>query len=163
MPSFRTTLLVGHTPTQMFDLVADVERYPEFLPFCESLIVKRRTTSAEEIETIHADMAVGYKAVHEKFTSKVTLNRPLQKVLVEYIDGPFSFLENRWAFIEEEGGCRIEFYINYEFRNRLLAMLAGAMFDRIFRSFTQAFKARADALYGHKAARMAKTDGSIRT
>jgi coenzyme Q-binding protein COQ10 len=152
MPSFRTTLLVGHSPAQMFDLVADVERYPEFLPFCESLVVRRRTTSGEGVETIHADMAVGYKAIREKFTSKVALNRPALKVLVEYIDGPFSFLENRWAFIDEAGGCRIEFYINYEFRNRLLAMLAGVMFDRIFRSFTQAFKARADALYGQKAA-----------
>ncbi len=151
MPSFRTTLLVGHSPTQMFDLVADVERYPEFLPFCESLVVRRRAASGEGIETIHADMAVGYKAIREKFTSKVTLNRPVLKLLVEYIDGPFSFLENRWGFVDEAGGCRIEFYINYEFRNRLLAMLAGAMFDRIFRSFTQAFKARADALYGTKA------------
>src|ERR687894_1084642 len=98
MPSFRSTRQVRHSPAQMFALVADVERYPEFLPLCEDLTVRRRAQSGEGIETLVAEMAVGYKAVHEKFTSRVTLDEPRLQILVEYVDGPFSFLENRWIF-----------------------------------------------------------------
>src|SRR3954466_14364295 len=98
MPSFRTTRRVPHTALQMFDLVADVERYPEFLPLCEDLRVRRRAASDDGVETLVAEMRVGYKAINESFTSQVTLDRPRLRVLVEYVDGPFSYLENRWAF-----------------------------------------------------------------
>lgn len=152
MPSFRTTRKVAHSPERMFDLVADVERYPEFLPFCSSLAVRRRTLDEEGREVIVADMSVGYRAIRERFTSRVTLDRAKNRILVEYIDGPFSFLENRWTFLPDEtrgpGGAAVEFFISYEFRSRMLAMLAGAVFDRIFRMFSEAFEARADAVYG---------------
>lgn len=152
MPSFRTVRKVSHSPARMFDLVADVERYPEFLPFCKSLVVKRRANSDEGIETIVADMSVGYRGISERFTSRVTLDRPRMRILVEYVDGPFSFLENRWTFSPDTArgsdGCAVEFYITYEFRSRMLQMVAGAVFDRIFRMFAEAFEARADVVHG---------------
>jgi coenzyme Q-binding protein COQ10 len=148
MPSFRSTRRVRHSPAQMFELVADVERYPEFLPLCEGLIVRRRSQSGEGGEILVADMTVGYKAIHETFTSRVTLDRPQRKILVEYVDGPFSHLQNRWSFQDAEGGCLVEFYISYEFRSRTLGLLMGAMFDRAFRKFAEAFERRADLIYG---------------
>lgn len=152
MPSFRTTRRVAHPPGRMFDLVADVERYPQFLPFCKSLVVKRRTTDDEGREVVIADMSVGYKAINERFTSKVTLDRDRMRILVEYIDGPFSFLENKWTFVPDTArapdGSAVEFFITYEFRSRMLALLAGAVFDRIFRIFSESFEARADVVYG---------------
>ena len=152
MPSFRTVRHVAHSPERMFDLVADVERYPEFLPFCKSLIVRRRSIDEAEVETVVAAMSVGYKAIHENFTSRVKLDRKALKIMAEYVDGPFSFLDNRWTFTPDERkgphGCAVEFYITYEFRSRMLQIVAGAVFDRIFRIFSEAFEARADAVYG---------------
>ena len=148
MPSFRTTRRVKHTPADMFDLVADVEKYPLFLPLCEGLKVRRRSQSGEGVEVLVADMTVGYKAIHETFTSRVTLDRPRLKILVEYIDGPFRMLENRWSFQAAPDGCVVEFYITYEFRSRTLGLLMGAMFERAFRKFAEAFEERADIVYG---------------
>jgi coenzyme Q-binding protein COQ10 len=152
MPSFRTTRRVPHTPEEMFALVADVERYPEFLPLCESLKIRRRAQSGEGVETLVAAMSVGYKAIHETFTTRVTLDEPRQRILVEYVEGPFSFLENRWSFKPDPAGCVIEFYISYEFKSRMLGLLMGSMFDRAFRKFTEAFEARANVVYGRRAA-----------
>lgn len=152
MPSFRTVRRVAHSPERMFDLVADIERYPEFLPFCKSLAVRRRTTDAEGVETVVAAMSIGYKAINESFTSRVKLDRGKLRIVAEYVDGPFSFLDNRWTFMAdtEKGpeGAAVEFYITYEFKSRMLQMLAGAVFDRIFRIFSEAFEARADQIYG---------------
>jgi coenzyme Q-binding protein COQ10 len=135
----------------MFDLVADVERYPEFLPLCESLRVIRRTQSGEGIETLVASMGVGYKAIRENFTSRVTLDRPRMRILVEYVDGPFKYLENRWTFKPAPAGCTVEFYINYEFRSFALSLLMGSVFDKAFRKFAEAFEQRADEIYGRSA------------
>ncbi|MGL4495094.1 MAG: type II toxin-antitoxin system RatA family toxin [Beijerinckiaceae bacterium] len=148
MPSFRTRHPVRFTREQMFDLVADVEKYPEFLPFCSALTVRRRSEGEDGKPVIVADMTVGYKTIHERFTSRVTLDRPALKILVEYIDGPFRFLENRWTFAEDPQGCVIDFYISYEFKSRILSAVAGAVFDRIFRMFTHAFEERAKTVYG---------------
>ena len=152
MPSFCTTRRVLHTAQQMFDLVADVEKYPEFLPLCEELRVRRRAQSGEGIETLVAEMSVGYKAIHETFTTRVTLDRPQLGILAEYVDGPFSYLENRWTFRPECAGCAVEFSITYEFKSRMLGLLMGAMFDRAFRKFTEAFEERAKIIYGRPAA-----------
>jgi coenzyme Q-binding protein COQ10 len=148
MPSFRTVRPVPHSPSQMFDLVADVERYPEFVPLCESLRVRRRSQSGEGIETLVADMSVGYKAIRESFTSRVTLDRARLRIDVEYVDGPFRYLENRWIFRSASSGSEIDFHISYEFRNFALGLLMGAMFDRAFRKFTTAFEERAGEIYG---------------
>ncbi|HEY8565283.1 MAG TPA: type II toxin-antitoxin system RatA family toxin [Beijerinckiaceae bacterium] len=148
MPSFRTTRLVGHAPERMFDLVADVERYPEFLPLCEELKVLRREADGEGTESLVARMSVGYKAISESFTSKVRLYRPNLIIDVAYVDGPFRRLDNRWTFRPQESGCAIDFAIDYEFRSVALGLLMGSMFDKAFRKFTQAFEERADRVYG---------------
>jgi coenzyme Q-binding protein COQ10 len=148
MPEFRTTRRVAHSAPAMFDLVADVERYPEFVPFCESLDVRGRRKEGER-EVLVADMSVGYKLVRETFTSKVTLDRPALTIRADYLDGPFRSLENSWTFSPlPEGGSEISFCIVWEFRSRTLAVLMGAMFDRAFRTFADAFEARADRIYG---------------
>ena len=148
MPTFRTTRPVKHTPAKMFALVADVERYPEFLPLCEGLRILRRIQSGEGIETIVAAMTVGYKAIRESFTTRVTLDDPRLRIDVEYVDGPFKYLENRWTFRESPTGCDIEFYINYEFKSFALGVLMGSVFDKAFHKFAEAFEERADEIYG---------------
>ena len=131
----------------MFDLVADVERYPEFVPMCHALKVRQRTAAPDGTETIVADMTVSFKLVRETFSSRVTLDRPNLKILVEYLRGPFSSMENRWTFEPRgEGACDVGFFIAYEFRNRMLALLMGAMFDAAFHRFAEAFETRADAI-----------------
>jgi coenzyme Q-binding protein COQ10 len=149
MPTFRTTRRVRHSAEHMFDLVADVEKYPQFLPLCEGLTIRRRTPDGEGREILVADMSVGYRAIQETFTSRVALDRPALKIVVEYINGPFRQLENRWTFRDEEqGGSVVEFYISYEFRSRTLGLLMGAMFDKAFRKFAEAFEERANRIYG---------------
>jgi len=149
MPQFRTKRRVRHAAADMFDLVADMERYPEFVPLCQSMRVRRRTTGGEGIETAIAEMTVAYKVIHETFTTRVMLDRPNLQILVEYLNGPFSRMENRWDFHPVgEQLCDVEFYISYEFKSRIFAMLMGAMFDTAFRRFSQAFERRADVVYG---------------
>lgn len=147
MPSFSNIRRVPFTAQQMFDLVADVERYPEFLPLCESLIVLSRRNEGG-LTILDARMGVGYKAIHETFTSRVTLTPAPPSIQVEYRDGPFKRLENRWRFIPAVGGSDIDFYIDYEFRSPLLAIVMGAMFDKAFRQFASAFEERAGRVYG---------------
>jgi coenzyme Q-binding protein COQ10 len=148
MPEFRTTRRVRHSAEQMFDLVADVERYPEFVPFCEVLTVRGRRREGEA-DVLVADMTVGYKLLRETFTSKVTLDRSDLSIRADYLDGPFRALENSWTFKPlADGGSEISFCIQYEFRSRTLALVMGAMFERAFRTFAGAFEARADAIYG---------------
>jgi coenzyme Q-binding protein COQ10 len=133
----------------MFDLVADVERYPEFVPLCQALKIRERTPKPDGTELVIADMTVSFRLVRESFTSQVTLDRPNLKILVEYLKGPFSNLENRWTFEpKSETECEVGFYIAYEFRSRILAVLMGAMFDAAFQRFAAAFEKRADAVYG---------------
>ena len=111
MPSFRITRHVAHSAQQMYDLVADIERYPEFLPLCESLEILRRQDGPNGPVLI-ARMGVGYKAIRERFTTRVALDRPDLKIMAEYIDGPFKHLENRWAFKPApDGGCNVDFLI----------------------------------------------------
>jgi coenzyme Q-binding protein COQ10 len=147
MPSFTTRRRVPYTPAQMFDLVADVERYPHFLPLCEALTVRSREEQADRT-VIVATMVAGYQAIRESFTTRVTLLPTEPRVLVEYLDGPFRRLENRWLFKPVPGGCEVDFYIDYEFRNPMLGLLVGALFDKAFRRFAEAFEARARAVYG---------------
>jgi len=150
MPKFETSRPVVHRAEEMFDLVADVETYPQFLPMCESLKVRSRKESHGKTLLI-ADMTVGYKLIRETFTSKVTLDRPRLQILVQYLDGPFRRMENRWAFVATgDERCDVEFAIDYEFKSRTLGLLMGAMFEAAFRKFASAFEARADHVYGKK-------------
>ncbi|KWV54371.1 cyclase [Bradyrhizobium macuxiense] len=149
MPRFSSKRRVRHAAQQMFDLVADVERYPEFVPLCHSLKIRQRTPKDDGTEVVIADMTVSFKLVRESFTSKVTLDRPNMKILVEYLRGPFSNLENRWTFeAKSETDCDVGFFLSYEFKSRMLALLMGSMFDAAFSRFAAAFEKRADQIYG---------------
>jgi coenzyme Q-binding protein COQ10 len=133
----------------MFDLVADVEQYPRFVPFCRALKVRRRERGEGGTEVLIADMTVAYKLIKETFTSRVALNRSQLSIDVKYLNGPFSRMENRWAFHPiSDNACEVEFFLFYEFKSRAFALLMGAMFDAVFRRFASAFERRADALYG---------------
>jgi coenzyme Q-binding protein COQ10 len=148
MPTFETSRNVRHAPDQMFDLVADVERYPEFVPLCQSLRIRQRETRPDGLPVLVADMTVAYGLIHETFTSRVTLDRPKRQILVEYVNGPFRYLENRWTFRPaEDGSTDVVFFIVYEFRSRTLSFLMGAVFDAAFRRFADAFERRADEIY----------------
>ena len=149
MPKFNSRRRVSHSAVQMFDLVADVERYPEFVPLCKSLKIRQRIPKPDDTEIVVADMTVSFKLVRETFTSRVTLDRPNLKILVEYLQGPFSSLENRWTFEpKSDKSCDVGFYIAYEFKSRMLAVLMGTMFDAAFHRFAAAFEKRADMIYG---------------
>lgn len=149
MPRFSSKRRVLHSASQMFDLVADVERYPEFVPLCESLKIRQRRAKPNGTEIVVADMTVSFKLVRESFSSEVVLDRPNLKIAARYLKGPFSSLENRWAFEpKSESECDVAFFLAYEFRSRMLAMLMGAMFDAAFARFSAAFEKRADAIYG---------------
>ncbi len=148
MPTFDTSRRVPYSPEQMFDLVADVEKYPQFLPMCESLVVRAREPH-EQGTRLTATMGVGYKSIREHFTSRVTLKPAESRIVVEYLDGPFSYLENRWDFLPlPGGGCQVRFWISYEFKSAMLGLLMGALFDKAFRKFTEAFEQRARVVYG---------------
>ena len=153
MPTFSTKRRVRHSASDMFDLVADVEHYPEFVPMCSALKVRQRTPGGEGIEVIVADMTVSFKLIRETFRSRVTLERPKLKILVEYLQGPFSRMQNHWSFVPAgEAACDVEFHIDYEFKSRMLGVLMGSMFDVAFRRFASAFEQRADKVYGRKSA-----------
>ncbi|MDR3495597.1 MAG: type II toxin-antitoxin system RatA family toxin [Ancalomicrobiaceae bacterium] len=149
MPHFDTSRRVRHTPTEMFDLVADVEKYPDFLPLCERLKVRGRNDLGDGREVLVADMTVGYKMFRETFTSRVTLAPEERVIRVEYLDGPFDHLDNRWSFVPEaDGSTTVRFVIDYAFKNRVLAALMGAVFDRAVQKYSEAFEQRADTIYG---------------
>jgi coenzyme Q-binding protein COQ10 len=151
MPSFSTTRRVPFTPRQMFDLVADVERYPEFLPLCEGLTVKGREREGDK-QILVAEMTVGFRAMRETFLSQVILDPARLQVDAGsppgHASGPFRELRNRWSFADAPEGCEVRFFIAYEFKSRMLQALVGSLFDRVFRRYTLAFEERARAVYG---------------
>ena len=153
MPQFSSKRRVNHSAPEMFDLVADVERYPQFVPLCSAMKLRSRTEQPDGKVVIVAEMTVAYKLIRETFRSRATLDRPNLRILVEYLDGPFSRMENRWEFQPvEDRLCDVKFFIAYEFRSRMLGMLMGAMFDTAFRRFAVAFEKRADEIYGKQSA-----------
>jgi coenzyme Q-binding protein COQ10 len=153
MPRFTTKRRVRHSAALMFDLVADVDNYPKFVPLCTGMRVRSRTAKAEGVAVLVADMTVAYKLIHQTFTSRVTLDRPQLKIDVEYIDGPFRRMQNHWRFhAAGDSACDVEFFIDYEFKSRTLGLLMGTVFDTVFRRMASAFEQRADAIYGRKRA-----------
>lgn len=148
MKTFQTTRRVNHSADKMFALVADVERYPEFLPLCRALRVRSRDT-VDGTEVLIADMTVAYKLFSETFTSRVTLNPDNRTIRVEYLDGPFNHLDNRWTFTEAgEHESDVDFFIAYELKSMSLQLLLGGMFDQAIKKFSEAFERRADLIYG---------------
>lgn len=142
MPTHAEKRLLPFTPEQLYDLVADIERYPEFLPWCVAARVRSR-----EGQVIVADLMIGFKMIRERFTSRVKLT-PKSRIDVVYSDGPFKHLHNHWIFEPAEGGCRIDFFVEFEFRSRTLQKLIEVLFHEAVRRMVAAFEARAQALYG---------------
>ncbi len=142
MPTHAETKILPYTPEQMFDLVAGVDRYPEFLPWCLASRITKR-----ESDAFYADLIIGYKMVREKFTSRVFLNRP-DLIRVEYLSGPMKYLSNEWRFSDDgQGGCIIDFYVDFEFKNPFFQKLMGLFFNELVKRMVGAFEARAIALY----------------
>ncbi|MDA1132694.1 MAG: type II toxin-antitoxin system RatA family toxin [Proteobacteria bacterium] len=141
MPTHTERRLLPYSPEQVFDLVADVEDYPNFLPWCIAL----RVTDKRDNE-IRADMVVGFRMLREKFTSKVVLT-PKTQIDVAYLDGPFKYLTNRWRFLPADGGCEIDFFIDFEFRSRLLRKVMEPLFHEAVRRMVRAFERRAAERY----------------
>lgn len=149
MKRFQARRRVPYSAEQMYALVADVERYPEFLPLCEGLRVTSRRDLDAGLTVLTADMTMGYKAFRETISSRVTLAPDLPRVDVTYLNGPFSHMENRWLFKPlPDGGCEVDFYIGYQLRSPLLRLVVSQVFDRAFSKFASAFEARARTVYG---------------
>ena len=142
MPGIKEKRFLPYTCEQMFDLVADVANYPKFLPW----VVATRIKSDSETEMV-ADMLVGFKAIREKFTSRVEKQRP-GHIEVFYVDGPLKDLDNNWTFTPAPGGCEVDFCVDFTFRSPVFEALAGQYFDRAFRKMVGAFEVRANELYG---------------
>ena len=142
MPKHNETRHLPYSCEQMFDLVADVKSYPEFLPWVSAMRVREDS----DTETL-ADMIVGFKGLRETFTSKVDKVRP-ETIHVEYIDGPLKYLHNDWVFRPEANGCAVDFTVDFAFKNRVFEMLAGQVFGAALRKMIGAFETRADELYG---------------
>ena len=143
MPTHAERRVLPYTPEQLFALVADIERYPEFLPWCAGARIRRRDGN-----TILADLVIGFKMVRERFTSKVVLT-PTTRIDVAYSEGPFKYLTNHWVFEPEPtGGCSIDFFVDFELRSRLLQALIGLVFNEAVHHMVDAFEKRAKALYG---------------
>jgi len=143
MPEHRESRVLPYMPEQIYNLVADVERYPEFLPWC----VACRINSRQSPTQFTADLAVGFKMVREQFTSQVTLT-PTSHIQVQYLKGPFQHLNNEWSFTPEGTGTRVDFFLTFEFRSKVLQKLIGVLFAEAVRRMVAAFEERARRLYG---------------
>lgn len=143
MPTHAEKRVLPYTPEQLFRLVAEVERYPEFLPWAVASRIRKR-----EGNVIWADLVIGFKMVRERFTSKVVLDEPGRRIDVEYAEGPFHHLNNHWIFHPHPDGCLVDFYVDFEFRNKVLQTIIGALFNEAVRRMVAAFETRAHQLYG---------------
>ena len=143
MPTHAEKRVLPHTPEQMFDLVADIEKYPEFLPWCVATRIRESKDN-----NVTADMVIGFKVFREKFTTTVKPESS-RRVDVAYSEGPFKFLNNHWVFEPEgEGGCSVDFFVDFEFRSKFLEKAIGAVFNEAVQRMISAFEKRAARLYG---------------
>lgn len=150
MPSFTAQHRVPFTAQEMYAVVADIERYPDFLPMCESLVVTSRTETPEGAELV-ATMGVGFNAIKEQFTTRVTLRPAAPSIDVSCLSGPFAHLENKWRFKYCESGSEINFFIDYKFKSTALALMMGAVIEKAFGRFAERFEERARLIYDDRA------------
>ena len=137
-----------YSSEQMFDLVADVESYPAFIPWCTKVTtISRKRDADRQLEILEADMSVSFKVFTESFVSRVSLDPSSKEILVEYLSGPFKFLHNRWFFINSEDGCNINFYVSFEFKSKIMQHLIGVVFYEAMKRIVRSFEKRADELY----------------
>ncbi len=152
MPTHHETRSLPYTAAQMYDLVADVARYPEFLPWNAAARIRSRT-AIEGGEVMEADLVISFKVFRERFGSRVTLLPAERKILTEYLDGPFKYMRSTWTFRDVAGGCEVEFFVDFEFRNAILQGIIGLVFNEAMQRIVRAFEGRAAQLYGADAGR----------
>jgi coenzyme Q-binding protein COQ10 len=147
MPTHSETRALPYSATQMYDLVADVAQYPQFIPWISAARVRSVTPEGDH-DVMLADLVVGFKMFRERFMSRVTLWDALRRIDTEYVDGPFKHMISKWEFVETDTGCDVKFHVDFEFRNRLLQGAAGLFFHEAMQRIVRAFETRATALYG---------------
>ncbi|PCJ07573.1 MAG: ubiquinone-binding protein [Rhodobacteraceae bacterium] len=147
MPSHAETRHLPFSAQQMYDLVAEVEHYPKFLPWCAAARI-RETTHLNDTVILEADLVISFKVFREKFGSRVILYPGERKIETEYLDGPFRYMKSSWSFAEAEGGCEISFFVDFEFKNALLQGIIGVVFNEAMHRIVRAFERRAAELYG---------------
>ena len=146
MPRHSETRVLPYTAAQMYDLVADVASYPQFLPWCSAARIRSRTPEGE-VEVMLADLVISFKVFREKFGSRVTLKPVENSIDTEYLDGPFKYLKSTWDFKDLEGGCEVAFFVDFEFKNAILQGVIGVVFNEAMNRIVRAFEARAADLY----------------
>ena len=147
MPTHSETRKLPYTAEQMYALVADVAKYPEFLPWCSAARIRSRKDKGDH-EVMEADLVISFKVFRERFGSRVTLWPEKRRIDTEYLDGPFKYLRSYWIFHDAEGGCEVEFFVDFEFRNAILQKIIGVVFTEAMHRIVRAFESRAAALYG---------------
>ncbi|MBL4805819.1 MAG: type II toxin-antitoxin system RatA family toxin [Rhodobacteraceae bacterium] len=147
MPSQTETRIMPHSPEQMFDLIGDIAKYPEFIPWIAGARI-RKTTEIVDGTVIEADLIVSFKVFRERFTSRVTIKPDARTIDVEYLDGPFKYLVNSWRFTPHADGCEVYFHVDFEFKSKVLQALIGVVFTQAMNRIVGAFEKRAEALYG---------------
>lgn len=147
MPTHSETRFLPHSPQQMYDLVADVERYPEFLPWCAAARIRTRRADGES-EVMEAELVISFRVFRESFGSRVTLWPKDMRIDTEYLDGPFRHMKSNWAFAEAPGGCNVSFFVDFEFKNAILRRIIGVVFNEAMQRIVRAFQRRAQELYG---------------
>ena len=146
MPTHAEKRTMPYSAQQMYDLVVDVGSYPEFLPWCAAARI-RKITPSENLVIMDADLVIAFKVFRERFGSRVTMDAENTLIIVEYLDGPFKYLKNNWKFTENETGCEVDFYVDFEFKSKILQTLIGVVFAEAMRRIVGAFEKRAQALY----------------
>jgi coenzyme Q-binding protein COQ10 len=147
LPRHDEARVLPYSPDQMYALVADVGSYPEFLPWCSAARIRSREDRGDH-EVMEADLVISFKVFRERFGSRVTLWPEPRKIDTEYLDGPFKYLKSQWSFTEAVGGCQVAFWVDFEFRNRILGAAIGLVFNEAMQRIVRAFETRARALYG---------------
>lgn len=147
MPTHAEKRVMPYSAQQMYDLIADVDAYPQFLPWCSAARIRKRTPRGD-IEIVDAELVISFKVFRERFGSRVTLMPKDQKIGVEYLDGPFKYLNNHWSFEDCEGGCEVDFFVDFEFKSKILQTIIGVVFGEAMQRIVGAFEARAKVLYG---------------
>lgn len=147
MPTHGEKRVLPYTPDQMYDLVADVGRYPEFLPWNTAARVRRTTDQADGTQVMDADLVISFKVFRERFASRVVLDKAARRIDTEYLDGPFKYLKSHWIFHNHPDGCEVEFFVDFEFKNAILQKVIGLVFNEAMHRIVAAFEARAAELY----------------
>lgn len=151
MPKHSETKFLPYTAAQMYALVADVEAYPQFLPWNSAARIRSRTPVPEGGEVMEADLVISFKVFREKFGSRVTLWPDDMRIETEYLDGPFKYMRSTWAFRDTSGGCEVDFFVDFEFKNAILQKIIGVVFNEAMHRIVRAFEKRAEQLYPSQA------------